>query len=142
MNNKTHWLLGMAIGAVLLVIGTAICPCGIAASPKKRASKVASQTLQLAGDWNGALNAGGQQLRLVFHLAEKSGKITGTLDSLDQNARGIPVEAVTMKQGVFTIPVKMVNGRFEGKQSTASVLKGTWFQNQAKLPLTLTRSTP
>ena len=140
MNGKTRWLIGMTIGAVTLVVGTAICPCGSAAAPKKRAAKTAAKPANLAGDWNGALNAGGQQLRLVFHLAEKGGKVSGTLDSLDQNARGIPVETVSVNGGVITIPVKMVNGQFKGKQSGATTLKGDWSQNGASLPLTLTRS--
>jgi hypothetical protein len=53
---------------------------------------------QMAGDWQGALSAGGAQLRLALHItAGKDGSLTATLDSVDQGAYGIPVSAISLK---------------------------------------------
>ena len=48
------------------------------------------------GDWLGTLEAGPQKLRLVLHITKNvKGELTSTLDSLDQNAMGIPVQQTT-----------------------------------------------
>jgi hypothetical protein len=141
MRTKSYWLAAMTVGAVTLALLPALTPlCAKAAPGKPAAKNAAVKKHSLAGDWTGALIAGGQQLRLVFHLVEKGGKVNGTLDSLDQNAHGIPVESVVLKGNVVTMTVKSVGGTFEGKQSGATTLKGDWRQNGGSLPLTLTRA--
>ena len=58
------------------------------------------------GDWQGTLDAGGQKLRLVFHVAQgPDGKLTGTIDSLDQGAFGIPLGDVVLESDRLTIAV-------------------------------------
>ena len=87
---------------------------------------------QLAGDWQGTLNAGGVQLRLVLHVtAAKDGSMTATLDSVDQGAYGIPVTTVTLKDSKFSLVVDAVHGTYDGTvNKDASEIDGTWSQGQ------------
>jgi fermentation-respiration switch protein FrsA (DUF1100 family) len=91
---------------------------------------------QIAGDWQGTLNAGGVQLRLALHVAAaKDGSLTATLDSLDQGAIGIPVTSVTLKDSKLSLTVDAVHGTYEGTiNKDATEIDGTWSQGQ---PLTL-----
>jgi hypothetical protein len=91
---------------------------------------------QIAGDWQGTLNAGGTQLRLVLHVtAAKDGSLTATIDSVDQGANGIPVSAVTLKDSNLSLTVDAVHGTYEGTvNKDATEINGTWSQG---MPLEL-----
>ena len=99
--------------------------------PAQAALKPAQQA-QIAGDWQGTLSAGGAQLRLVLHIAAaQDGSLTGTLDSLDQGANGIPVTAVTLKDSKLSLTVDAVHGTYEGAANKdATEIDGTWSQGQ------------
>jgi serine-type D-Ala-D-Ala carboxypeptidase/endopeptidase len=90
----------------------------------------------LDGIWLGALHTGGPSLRLQLHLHQDAGKWTCSLDSLDQNAIGIPCTVVSATNPI-TIDVPAVHGKWSGSL-TANTLDGTWTQNAA-LPLTFER---
>ena len=94
----------------------------------------------LAGDWSGALDIQGIELRLVLHVKTEGGVTTATLDSLDQQAMGIPVSAIKRDGDAMTFEVAVVGGGYRGTLSadTKSVV-GTWSQNGADLPLALKR---
>ncbi len=92
----------------------------------------------LDGIWLGTLHAGSSSLRLQLHLHQDAGKWTCSLDSLDQNAMGIPC-AVTSATNPIAIDVPAVHGRWSGSL-TANTLDGTWTQGTA-LPLTFERQT-
>jgi hypothetical protein len=94
----------------------------------------------LAGDWSGALDIQGTQLRLVLHVKTADGKTTATLDSLDQQAMDIPVSAITRDGAKMTFEVAIVGGHYAGTLSSdARSVAGTWSQNGAELPLDLKR---
>jgi pimeloyl-ACP methyl ester carboxylesterase len=96
----------------------------------------AVQASELYGDWLGALHVSGVQLRLAFHLQSTPDGITGTMDSLDQNANGIPVKSVALTGSEITIVLPM--GKFQGKfDRAAKAIDGTWQQGAATLPITL-----
>ncbi|HEY3862699.1 MAG TPA: alpha/beta fold hydrolase [Verrucomicrobiae bacterium] len=94
----------------------------------------------IAGDWNGTLEAGGQKLRLAFHIAALAGGVyEATLDSLDQGANGIPMSKVTWNSPTLKMESKTINGQFEGKLADGgNAIEGTWNQGQP-LPLALKR---
>ncbi len=93
------------------------------------------------GDWLGSLTLGnGLSLRLLFHIQNTPGGLTGTMDSVDQGARGIPISSVAAQGGDVTINVTAIGGVFVGKFSAdGSSIAGTWTQNAGRLPLTLSR---
>ena len=53
---------------------------------------------EVAGDWHGSLHTAGGELHLVLHITRgQDGSLGATLDSVDQNANGIPVTKITLK---------------------------------------------
>ena len=97
----------------------------------------------IAGDWQGTLNAGGAQLRLVLHLTKAAdGSLKATLDSIDQpGGNGIPVNSVTLKNSKLSLDVAAVHGTYEGTVAAdANTITGTWTQ-AAALPLEFKRAT-
>jgi len=94
------------------------------------------------GDWQGTLKAGAVSLRIAVHIAaDANGQFSGTLDSLDQGARGIPLAAIVVGNSQLTFTVPAVSGSFTGKLSDdGNTIDGSWTQG-ASLPLVLTRGT-
>jgi uncharacterized protein len=94
----------------------------------------------LAGDWSGALDVQGFQLRLVLHVKSEGGTTTATLDSLDQEAFGIPVSAIARNGETMTFKVDVVGGDYSGAVSAdGKTVAGTWSQGGNSLPLVLKR---
>jgi hypothetical protein len=92
------------------------------------------------GDWNGALSADGQSLRLVFHFHAAPDGIAGSLDSLDQNTMGIPCGSVKLDGRKVSVDVPAVKGTYDGTLGAdGKTMRGTWLQG-APLELDLTRA--
>lgn len=93
------------------------------------------------GNWQGKLDVGGGlSLRLIFHVVKSGDTITATLDSVDQGAKGIPVESASIKGGKLVINVPAVQGSFEGVlNADGNEAEGTWTQGTNAIPLTLKR---
>lgn len=96
----------------------------------------------ITGDWQGVLNTGAGELRLVLHISKAAdGSLGATLDSVDQGANGIPVKSVTLKDSKLNLDVTAVHGTYEGTVAPdAKAISGTWNQGQA-LPLEFKRAT-
>src|SRR5262249_17656361 len=84
--------------------------------------------------------AGAVELRLILHITQsEKAAYTGTMDSIDQGMKGIPLSSVELRNGNLKIAVDSVNGTYEGKVSAdASSIDGEWSQGQP-LPLRFTR---
>jgi len=104
------------------------------------ANKLAAQ--KLIGTWNGTLTAGTGQLRLrVKILKDAKGAATGTMDSLDQGAKDIPLSAILLKVDELSFEARGIGGSYKGKfTEQAGTVKGDWQQGGHSLPLTLTKS--
>lgn len=100
-----------------------------------------AQSPDLAGDWQGTLNTGMGELRLVLHITKApDGALKATMDSVDQNANGIPVDSVVLKNSKLNLNVGAVHGTYEGTVSPdAQTISGTWTQN-TPLPLDFKRT--
>lgn len=96
----------------------------------------------LPGDWEGTLRINAAELRLVLHVTKDDrGHFRGTLDSLDQNAFGIPVTAITLTGPDLNFSVLDVHGTYKGKfNADGTAIEGTWTQLQS-LPLAFHRLT-
>jgi fermentation-respiration switch protein FrsA (DUF1100 family) len=94
----------------------------------------------VAGDWLGTLDVGPVTLRLVLHItAASDGRLGATLDSIDQNAKGIPVASITLKDGAIAMALPAINGSYEGRiGADGDTIDGTWTQT-ASLPLVFRR---
>lgn len=113
--------------AAVAVVGLA---SGAAAQPGAR----------LAGEWNGALDAGGAKLRLGLTIERgANGALTGALTSIDQGGAKIPITVLPQGDSAFNIETT-VAAAFRGRISAnGDTLVGTWEQGGAKLPLTMVR---
>jgi pimeloyl-ACP methyl ester carboxylesterase len=99
---------------------------------------------ELAGDWQGTLQAGNPQLRLIikFRPAD-SGGWTGALYSIDQGFdRGLrqPLVSIARQGEQLQFVVEGGRGAFEGRIA-GDTIEGTWTQRQAQR-LVLRRATP
>lgn len=101
-----------------------------------------SRAQDITGDWQGTLNAGGQELRLVLHITKApDNSLKATLDSIDQpGGNGIPVSSITLKDSKLELGVEVVHGSYEGKVAPdGNAITGTWSQGAA-LPLEFKRA--
>ena len=93
----------------------------------------------LVGSWSGSLQAGGMDLRVVFHIEDGDDGLTATMDSPDQGATGIPVSDVTVTGDSLTLAVGRIGGTYRGVLSAeGDTLDGTWTQSGQSFPLLLT----
>jgi len=100
----------------------------------------------IAGDWQGALKAGAQELRLIVHIEKSdSGAWKATLASIDQSPdRGatIAADSVTVQGSNVKMAITSIRGSYEGKLSAdGTSMAGTLTQG-VPLPLDLKRATP
>jgi non-heme chloroperoxidase len=96
----------------------------------------------IAGDWQGTLKAGPQDLRLILKIEKADGGgWKGSMYSIDQTTDAIPVTSVTLADSNLEFTVDAVRGSYEGKVSAdGASIGGTWTQG-APLPLELQRTT-
>lgn len=96
----------------------------------------------VVGDWQGKLNVGAVSLRVVFHLKKgEGGALSGTMDSPDQGARGLPIGSVTLAGDTLTLAFPPIDATFVGTVSAdGKRATGTWRQGGQELPLVLERS--
>ncbi len=96
---------------------------------------------QLQGDWSGALQTPGAILRMQVHIKrDAAGAYSGVMDSIDQGAKGIPVETISLKDDTLLLDVTRVGGRYQGRWNpTRLQWEGTWSQGEANFPLNLAR---
>jgi pimeloyl-ACP methyl ester carboxylesterase len=86
--------------------------------------------MPIVGDWQGTLNTGQGELRLVLHISKaQDGSLSATLDSVDQAANGIPVTAISLKDSKLKLTIDAVHGSYGGTvNKDATEIKGTWSQ--------------
>src|SRR5205823_5374135 len=96
----------------------------------------------LEGEWNGVLDVQGQKLRLVLKVKKSAdGKLSGTIDSLDQSVNDIPITSVNQSGDDIKLELTGIAAIYEGKMNAAgSEISGKWKQGGASLPLIFQRS--
>ena len=101
-------------------------------------SAPAQQKPSIAGDYAGTLGP----LHVKLHLkVDAAGAISGTLDSVDQGAMGIPCADFHLDGQALSFTVPAVNGKWKGTVSAdGAALTGTWDQG-APQPLNFARDT-
>ncbi len=93
------------------------------------------------GDWRGTLDAGMAKLRTQLHIKkETSGTYTATMDSIDQGAKGIPVQTVAVSDRSFKFELTNFGVTYQGTVSEdGSKIEGTLSQGGQSFPLVLER---
>lgn len=93
-----------------------------------------------AGVWQGSIKVNLFELRLLFNLSDNDGQLTGTIDSLDQNATGIAITDATVDGRDIHLEVQLIGGTYDGKLSEdGSEIDGLWQQGGQSLPLVMKR---
>jgi hypothetical protein len=107
------------------------------------ASRNAPIGKELEGTWNGALDLGGRQMRIMLKMSNQpDGTAIGTIVSADGSGVEIPI-GITQKASNLTIDVVSVGATFVGTLNDAGTeLSGTWTQGPGSLPLTFRLAKP
>ncbi len=101
--------------------------------------KAAILTAQdITGEWNGALQIRGEQLRIVLHVTGKEGAYQATLDSPDQGAKGLPVSSITFKDNELRFSLDNIGAGYQGTFQN-NTFTGNWSQGGGSLPLVFGR---
>lgn len=83
----------------------------------------------VTGSWKGVLDLGQAKLNLVFNIAkDDAGKLTCTMDSPDQGAKGIPAEIAMVDETKLKITVGAIGMTYDGELKDGEI-KGTFSQN-------------
>src|SRR5689334_23043931 len=91
-----------------------------------------------AGDWEGKIGA----IRLILHVAENDGKLSATLDSPDQGAKGIRCDEITTIGDSILVKLTIGNAAYSGLLNTdKNSITGTWKQGGQDVPLNFKRGT-
>jgi pimeloyl-ACP methyl ester carboxylesterase len=102
-----------------------------------------SNQATLEGIWEGALDAGAVKLRLALKVTKSSdGALAATLDSIDQGARDLPVDVISLKDAAVHFEMKRLQAVFDGAiNKEGTEIAGQFKQGGGALPLTLKRVT-
>src|SRR5215813_12724213 len=69
----------------------------------------------LEGIWEGSLDLGAMKLRLALKVTKAAdGALAATLDSLDQGAKDLPVDAISLKDAAVHFEMKRLMVVFDG----------------------------
>jgi hypothetical protein len=93
----------------------------------------------IAGEWFGKLNVMGTSLSLSFDFQQVDDKWTGTMSVPQQNAKGIPLTAVTNQDNGLQFLFDAAGITFSGKWNEKQEIEGTFIQNGQNFPLVLSR---
>jgi uncharacterized protein len=128
------------LGVALVIVALAIaCQQTMRFAGASTGDDVSDRSI--AGLWQGTLKAGSVTLRVVFKIEKKpDGSLTGTLDSIDQGAKDIPLSEVRLQGSDVRFQVSSISGVYEGKLAPdGAAMTGEWKQGGVTLPLKLER---
>ncbi|MFT2010058.1 alpha/beta hydrolase family protein [Pontibacter sp. 13R65] len=96
------------------------------------------QPEQLTGSWSGTIQAGEQQIQVIFHInTSPEGGVSGTFDVPAQGAKGLPVQQAKLLQDSLFLDMKNLGIVYSGKITGPSTITGQWQQAGQSFPLVL-----
>jgi uncharacterized protein (TIGR03435 family) len=104
-------------------------------------ASVLAQAQNIAGNWQGILQAG-KDLRVVVAIANTDG-LKGMMYLIDQSGQGLPASSITFQGATLRMTFSGIGVTFDGSMSAdGKTITGTFTQGGKPLPMTLERSTP
>lgn len=94
----------------------------------------------ITGQWNGILKVQGIQLRIVFNIDKLESGYSSTMDSPDQNAKGIPVTKTSYENSILTLEIANAGIKYEATFDKDNIFVGTFNQAGQSFPLDLTKA--
>ena len=76
-------------------------------------------------------------MKIVFHILDENGKLSGTMDSPDQGAKGIPVTTSNFENKVLKLAVSNAKIEYEGVLGNDGVVTGNFKQSGMYFPMNL-----
>jgi uncharacterized protein (TIGR03435 family) len=97
----------------------------------------------IAGTWQGKLQSGANEVRVVYKITRTSeGSFAAVFYRLDQGALQVTANSVTLQGGAVKISVAAVGTEYQGKLSAdGNTITGSWSSGGSPSPLTMTRAT-
>jgi hypothetical protein len=100
----------------ILLIATAAFPI-LAAICMVASSANAAPTETLVGDWQGVLANANQPRRILLHVMQVNGRLSGMLDSPDENVSSILVSSIRFKNPDVQFQIVRIESSFSGKMN-------------------------
>jgi uncharacterized protein YciI len=108
--------------------------------PAEAAPPSSALPKQFEGQWAGALNAGGNTLRIGLKLsATADGTAKADLVSIDQDNAAFSAESVSINGKELQFGVRMINGKYKGTLGATGEIAGEWTQGGNTMALTFKR---
>ena len=98
------------------------------------------KTQTIEGSWKGNIDAGGNQLPLVFHIKQTNSQWETVFDSPAQNAYGIKTGSTQIKNDSIIIVIPAINGSYKGKWNGTNQIDGVFQQGNFNTALILTKT--
>lgn len=94
----------------------------------------------ITGDWETKIKFEEGALRIVFHITEEKGVLSGTWDSPDQNAYGLKIKQISFDGKDFRLSDKEYDFIFSGiYEKETKLVKGKFRQGSFESDFTLKR---
>nr|WP_288837025.1 alpha/beta fold hydrolase [uncultured Flavobacterium sp.] len=101
-------------------------------------ASIAVTAQDITGQWNSVLKVQGTQFRLVFNVSKTDDGYSATMDSPDQNAKGIPVTKTTFENSKITFDIANAGIEYNGELKDDEII-GVFKQNGHGFPMNLSR---
>jgi hypothetical protein len=95
----------------------------------------------IVGSWAGELSIPTGKIKIVFNVSKNETGYTTTMDSPDQNAKGIPTTSTSFENDIFKVEITAAKVEYNGTLKNENTIEGTFKQSVFKMPLTLTKLT-
>jgi uncharacterized protein (TIGR03435 family) len=107
-----------------------------------QAQSPADAAKSIEGSWQGTLNAGGKDLRLIVEVSKDDGHLKGVFHSIDQQAPPIKISSISLDGSTFKFAIDLAGVTYEGKLAPdGNSITGNWTQGNSPLPLNFARAT-
>lgn len=135
--------IAFAVLAIGAPVGWAQAP---ATTPAVQAAAAPAKEVHthgdIAGGWQGTLNAGQRSLRVVLQITRADKGWSAKMYSIDQGAQPINASSISLDGSAFKFAVDLVGGSYQGTLSgDGNVITGAWTQANGPQPLNLVRTT-
>jgi len=96
----------------------------------------------MAGNWQGSLQAGGRELRIVVKVTKANDALKAVMYSIDQGGPVLPASAFTLQGSTVKMSIPGIGGSYEGKlDADGASMTGNWTQGPNPIALNLKRAT-
>ncbi|RYD98268.1 MAG: alpha/beta fold hydrolase [Sphingobacteriales bacterium] len=95
---------------------------------------------EFEGAWSGILKIQAMELGLVFNITASNGKLEATMDSPNQGAKGIPVNAVSTNKDSIYLEIPEIQMVYKGALLDRDNIKGSFTQRGQSFDLDLSKT--